>query len=351
MSEVELTPVRSAHRFNQRALHRYMSANVENYRGPFSILQFEGGQSNPTFLLETNSTRYVLRKQPPGKLLPSAHAVDREYRVMQALQASSVPVPQMFVLCDDPTIIGTKFYLMEMVEGRLFTKTALPELTPADRKAIYMDMVRVLAALHQVDPQEVGLGEFGRSGNYFERQVSRWTKQYQASETETIDAMDALIEWLPEHIPATTKPVIVHGDFRLGNVLLAEDEPKVVALLDWELSTLGDALADLGYWCLEYYGDNTSKTDMIAGTDPSTLNIPTEQELVKAYCKHTNRETISNWTFYIAYNMFRSAGIVQGVYKRGLDGNASSEKFMEYANAPRQRAEAAWNLIQAHHLG
>lgn len=347
MSDVELTPVRETHRFDESALHRYMQSNIEAYRGPFSIQQFEGGQSNPTFLLETPTKRYVLRKQPPGQLLPSAHAVDREYRVMDALRDTPVPVPMMYSLCEDTSVIGTKFYVMEMVEGRLYTKTALPTLSHEDRRAVYLDMVKVLADLHKVDPSAVGLESFGRSGNYFARQVSRWSKQYVASETETIKAMNFLIEWLPDHLPDSSKPVIVHGDYRLGNVLLDEQEPKVVAVLDWELSTLGDPLADLGYWCQEYYGDNTSKEDTLATADLISSNLPTEEELVNAYCTHAGRDQIKNWVFYIAYNMFRSAGIVQGVYKRGLDGNASSEKFMEYAKAPRQRAEAAWRLIQS----
>ena len=346
MSDVELTPVRKAHEFDQAALNRYMQSHIEGYRGPFTIRQFEGGQSNPTFLLETSRAQYVIRKQPPGELLPSAHAVDREYRVMDALKDTGVPVPKMFSLCEDTTIIGTKFYLMEMVEGRVYIKTALPALSQEDRKAVYLDMVRVLATLHQIDPETIGLDTFGRSGNYIARQVSRWTKQYQASETETIEAMDALIEWLPDHLPDSTNPRIVHGDYRLGNVILEENQAKVVAVLDWELSTLGDPLADFSYWCQEYYGDNTSKEDTLATADLEAMNLPTEAELVEAYCAHTGRDTITNWTFYIAYNMFRSAGIVQGVYKRGLDGNASSEKFMEYAKAPRQRAESAWTLIQ-----
>ena len=346
MSDVELTPVRKVHEFDRNALHRYMQTNIEHYRGPFDIQQFEGGQSNPTFLLETPSARYVLRKQPPGQLLPSAHAVDREYRVMDALWETDVPVPKMYALCEDPSIIGTKFYLMEMVEGRLFTTTTLPLLSNTDRRAVYLDMVKVLASLHMVRPSDVDLQSFGRSGNYIARQVSRWTKQYQASETETIEAMNSLIEWLPDHLPDESETVIVHGDYRLGNVLLDEVKPKVVAVLDWELSTLGDGMADLGYWCQEYYGDNTDKEDVLSKADLAALNIPTEQDLVAAYCEYSNREQIENWTFYIAYNMFRSAGIVQGVYKRGLDGNASSEKFMEYAKAPRRRAEAAWELIQ-----
>ncbi|MYD42374.1 MAG: phosphotransferase, partial [Gammaproteobacteria bacterium] len=345
MSEVELTPVRPGHEFDLSQIDRYMRKHVAGYRGPFTIHQFEGGQSNPTFLLETPSQRYVLRKQPPGELLPSAHAVEREYRVMHALFDTAVPVPEMLALCEDPAVIGTKFYIMSMVEGRLFTKTALPDLEKSDRRPIYLDMARILAALHRVDPTEVGLATFGRPGNYFARQISRWTRQYQASETETIAAMNSLIEWLPRHLPDEVPPVIVHGDFRLGNVLLDENEPKVVAVLDWELSTLGDGLADIGYWCQEYYGEKSEKPGGIAGMDLAGLGIPDEAEVVDAYCKHYGRERIERWLFYVIYNLFRSAGIIQGVYKRGLDGNASSAQALEYEGVARKRSELAWQLV------
>ena len=307
--------------------------------------QFEGGQSNPTFLLETPGGNYVMRKQPPGELLRSAHQVDREYRVMDALWPTEVPVPKMYALCEDTSVIGTKFYVMEHVEGRLFTNTRLPLLSPEERRIVYMDMVRILARLHTVDIHEVGLAEFGRPGNYFARQVSRWSKQYIASETETIDAMNALIEWLPENLPDDVPPVVVHGDFRLGNLLLHPEEPRVVATLDWELSTLGDGLADLGYWMQEYHGDKDPNLGL-AGADLEALGIPTEEELVEAYCREANRPPIENWQFYIAYNMFRSAGIIQGVYKRGLDGNASSEHALEQGGIARRRAESGWNLVQ-----
>ncbi len=345
MSEVELTPVRAGHEFDERSVNRYMQQHVAGYRGPFSVMQFEGGQSNPTFLLETSTRRYVMRKQPPGQLLPSAHAVDREYRVMAALQGSKVPVPEMLALCEDVEVIGTKFYIMSMVEGRLFTKTALPELAQSERALVYRDMARILAALHQVDPHAVGLASFGRPGNYFARQISRWSRQYQASETETIKAMDELIKWLPAHIPPEVPPVIVHGDFRLGNVLLDEHEPKVVAVLDWELATLGDGLADLGYWCQEYYGEESEKPGGIAGMDLVALGIPNEREIVETYCHCYGRSEIKGWLFYVIYNLFRSAGIIQGVYKRGLEGNASSTKALEYAGVARRRAELAWQLV------
>ena len=345
MSDVEITLVREAHRFDEDALHGYLSERVAGYAGPLQVRQFEGGQSNPTFLLEATSGAYVMRKQPPGVLLPSAHQVDREYRVMDALGSTGVPVPQMHALCEDPAVIGTKFYVMEHVEGRLVTNTLMPGFDPAERRAVYMDMVAILARLHEVNPAAVGLAEFGRPGNYFARQVSRWSKQYLASETETIEAMNNLIEWLPQNLPADVPPVVVHGDYRLGNLLLHPSEPRVVAILDWELSTLGDGLADLGYWLQERHGDPADEAGL-PGADIEALGIPTEEEVLEAYCAARGVDRVENWNFYIAYNMFRSAGIVQGVYKRGLDGNASSEKALEHAGAARRRSEQGWALVE-----
>ena len=249
MSNVELTAVREAHRFDENALLDFLNDQIEGFSGPMEIRQFEGGQSNPTFQLITPDIRYVLRKQPPGELLPSAHQVDREYRVMKALEHSEVPVPRMYCLCEDPEVIGTKFYVMEMIEGRLFTETLLPTLTAAERGAIYSDLARVMAALHNVDVSAVGLESFGRPGNYYERQIGRWSKQYIASQTDKIEAMDKLMAWLPDNVPQQHRSVIVHGDYRLGNTLIHPTEPRINAVLDWELSTLGDGLADLGYLC------------------------------------------------------------------------------------------------------
>ncbi|MEE2783756.1 MAG: phosphotransferase [Pseudomonadota bacterium] len=345
MSDVEITDVREAHRFDEVALSDYLRTNVEAYQGPLTVRQFEGGQSNPTFQLITPTRTYVLRKQPPGELLPSAHQVDREYTVMDALWNTEVPVPKMFCLCEDIEIIGTKFYVMEMIEGRLFTETSLPTLVPAERKAIYLDLARIMGALHRVDPQAVGLEGFGRPGNYYERQIGRWTKQYLASKTEEIEAMDKLIEWLPENIPQQGPTVVVHGDYRLGNVLIHPTEPKIVAVLDWELSTLGDGLADLGYLCQEYHGESY-EDEGLASVDFSISGIPTEDEFVAEYCHHAHRDGVDNWPFYLIYNMFRSAGIIQGVYKRGLDGNASSAKALEYKDHCRSRSERGWSLVK-----
>ena len=345
MSDVELTPVREAHKFDTQALEQYLLAHVEGFRGPMKIKQFEGGQSNPTFQLITPNQRYVLRKQPPGELLPSAHQVDREYRVMHGLWTTDVPVPKMFCLCEDPEVIGTKFYVMEMVEGRLFTETRIPSVSNEDRRAIYLDLARVMALLHAVDPAAVGLETFGRPGNYYERQIGRWSKQYLASQTEDLPNMHKLMEWLPNNIPAEAGSVIVHGDYRLGNVLIHPTEPKIVAVLDWELSTLGDGLADLGYLCQDYHGD-AYDDEGLAGADFAALNLPKEAEFLAEYCKHAGRDGIENWHFYLIYNMFRSAGIIQGVYKRGLDGNASSAKALEYVDAARLRSARGWALVE-----
>jgi aminoglycoside phosphotransferase (APT) family kinase protein len=346
MSNAVLTPVRTAHRFDTEALARYLRASVPAFGDDLVIEQFDGGQSNPTFRLTAGGKRYVLRKQPPGELLPSAHQVDREHRVMHALAGSGVPVPRMITLCEDSSIIGTKFYVMEWVEGRVFTETRLPTLTPSERREIYLDLARVLARLHSVSPAAIGLEDFGRPGNYYERQIGRWTKQYLASRTEQIDAMDHLIEWLPRNIPAPGPSVVVHGDYRLGNVLIHPQEPRIVAVLDWELSTLGDGLADLGYLCQDYHGESYNDVGL-AGADLGALGIPTEAEMVAEYCRHAGIGAIPNWPFYLIYNMFRSAAIIQGVYKRGLDGNASSASALDYKEAARLRSERGWKMVEA----
>ena len=278
-----------------------------------------------------------------------AHMVDREYRVMAALADTPVPVPKMFCLCEDLDVIGTKFYVMEMIEGRVYTETTLPSQTPEARRSIYLDLARVLAELHKVDIKAVGLETFGKPGNYYQRQVGRWSKQYLASKTEELQDMDLLMEWLPANMPADTPPVIVHGDYRLGNTILHPTEPKIAAVLDWELSTLGDGLADLGYLCQDYHGDSYND-EGLAGADLDALGIPHEEEMLETYCRHAGRDKIDNWLFYIVYNMFRSAAIIQGVYKRGLDGNASSAKALEYKDAARLRSHRAVQLLREHNL-
>ena len=346
MSDVpELTPVRPAHRFDERALEAFLRAELPGFPAGarLAVRQFEGGQSNPTFLLAAGGEEYVLRKQPPGELLPSAHQVDREYRVMKALASTPVPVPRMHLLCEDPSVIGTKFYVMEKVEGRVYASPLMPEAAPAERAPIYRHLADVLAALHAVSPEAVGLGGFGRPGNYYERQISRWSKQYVASRTEEIPEMDALMDWLPRNVPAAAETVVVHGDYRLGNAIVHPTEPRIAAVLDWELSTLGHPLADLGYVCQTYYADEDDQHGLNR-PNLRALGIPTEEEFVARYCEMAGRDGIENWRFYLVYNLFRSAAIIQGVYRRGLDGNASSETALGFAGYCRVRAARAWRL-------
>ncbi len=344
MTDVQLTAVRDAHRFDEAALCRYLETAISDFAGPLTVRQFEGGQSNPTFQLITPGRTYVLRKQPPGELLPSAHQVDRENRVMAGLAGTAVPVPRMYCLCEDTAVIGTKFYVMEFVQGRIFAETTMPSLTPPERRAIFLDLARVMAELHNVKPELVGLASFGRPGNYFERQISRWSKQYLASQTQHLEAMDILMDWLPRNIPEEGPTVIVHGDYRLGNALIHPTEPRIVAVLDWELSTLGDGLADLGYLCQDYHAKAYYDAGL-ADADLQSLGIPTEDEMVAHYCSHARRDRIDNWHFYLIYNLFRSAAIGQGVYKRGLDGNASSAKALEFKDSAQIKSEGALRLL------
>jgi aminoglycoside phosphotransferase (APT) family kinase protein len=348
----ELTPVRSGHEFDEAALARFLEREVAGFSGPLRVQQFEGGQSNPTFMLESPSGRYVLRKQPPGTLLPSAHQVDREYRVMKALADTQVPVPRMFALCEDPAVIGTKFYVMEAMAGRIFEHPTLEEAPREQRRALWRDLVRVLAALHAVDWQAVGLGDFGRPGNYYERQVARWSKQYRAAQTAELASMERLLEWVPAHIPPAGPTSIAHGDYRMQNIMFHPTEARVVAVLDWELCTLGDPLADLGYLCMEYNADFSGEVTLRRpAAELAELGLPTQEEVVAWYCADTGRERIDNWEFYVAYNLFRSAAIVQGVYKRGLDGNASSAKALQYKEECRNRADRAWAIACAMDAG
>ncbi|MGH0032265.1 MAG: phosphotransferase family protein [Myxococcota bacterium] len=340
-----LTPVRPAHRLDEAALSAYLDGHVPSLKGDLTVRQFEGGQSNPTYLLTVGDQHAVLRKKPPGDLLKSAHQVDREYRVMHALRDTDVPVPEMYHLCEDPGVIGTAFYVMEWVEGRVIVDTSLPNLTPPERRALFDHFVRVLAALHQVDPAKVGLADFGRPGNYYARQISRWSRQYEASKTDDIPEMDALMEWLPANVPDSDESGIVHGDYRVGNCVIHPTEPRIVAVLDWELSTLGHPLGDLAYFCQAWRGEATPGASLL-GHDLDAMGIPTEEQVVARYCELTGRERIENWAFYMVFVMFRSAAIVQGVYKRGLDGNASSEMAGQYGALVRQRAVEAWALVE-----
>jgi len=341
----EITPVRDVHRFDEKALEEYLLAHLPGFEGGLVVSQFEGGQSNPTYLLRAEEQRFVMRKKPPGTLLKSAHQVEREYRVMTALRDTDVPVPNTHLLCEDESVIGTPFYVMEHVQGRVTADGTLPHFDRAGRAALYDDFVRVLASLHRIDPESVGLGEFGRPGNYYARQISRWSKQYRASETQNIAEMEALMEWLPENIPESDESGIVHGDYRIGNCVIHPEEPRIVAVLDWELSTIGHPLADLAYCCQSYHGGMTPG-DAFQGLDLAAAGIPDEDAFVARYCELVGRERIEDWDFYMVFVMFRSAAIVQGVYKRGLDGNASSQRAGDYGSLVVNRAREAWSLVQ-----
>jgi aminoglycoside phosphotransferase (APT) family kinase protein len=337
--------VAPVHAFDVAGLAAYIRRHVEAFPGELRVEQFQGGQSNPTYRVTAGERRYILRRKPPGKLLPSAHAIDREYRVMSALAGTDVPVARMLALCEDDAVIGTAFYLMEYVEGRVLWDPRLPGMEPAARAAHHDEMNRVLAALHRVDYAAVGLGDYGRVGSYIERQVARWTKQYQAAQAERIPAMDRLIEWLPSHIPEGDETAIVHGDYRLDNVIFHPGEPRILAVLDWELSTLGHPLSDFAYnamaWRLspeEFRG--------LKGVDCRALGIPTEEEYVAAYCRRTGRGGIPHWEFYLIFNMFRIAAILHGVMSRALQGNAASADAIETGSRARLVADVAWEMAR-----
>jgi aminoglycoside phosphotransferase (APT) family kinase protein len=338
--------VLDTHRFHVAALERYMRERVAGFTGPLTVRQFVGGQSNPTYYLCADGKEYVLRRKPPGKLLPSAHAVDREYRVISALVGTGVPVPRTYALCEDPDVIGTPFYIMGYVPGRIITDPRRPGLAPAERAQIYDAMNDVLARLHMVDWKAVGLGDFGRPGNYVARQIHRWTTQYRASETETIASMERLISWLPEHIPADDTTTLVHGDYRLGNMIIHPTEPRVVAVLDWELSTLGHPLGDLAYNCV-FDLLTADGMESLAGAEPA-LGIPMEKAYLDAYCRRTGRAGIENWNFYVGFAMFRLAAISQGIMGRVIAGTANDPNARQRGERARPLADAAWGVISGH---
>ena len=343
MTELPIRDVVPAHRFDEARLAAWMTANVEGYQGPLRVQQFQGGASNPTFLLTAGDGHlYVLRKKPPGQLLSSAHQVDREYRVMKALHGH-IPVPVMRALCEDPEVIGATFYVMDYLEGRIFRDATLPDLEPAERAAIYDDLNATLAKLHKVDFEAVGLGDYGRPGNYFERQVARWTRQYRDAQTEEIPAMDALIAELPARIPADQSVTIAHGDYRLENVMYHPTEPRIIAVLDWELSTIGHPLADIAYNGF-IWRSHSPGWGSLDGVDFATCGIPTEEAYVAAYCRRTGRDAIADWPFYMAFGIFRLASISQGVYRRILGGNASTER--EAVNGTPALAEQALGVLR-----
>jgi aminoglycoside phosphotransferase (APT) family kinase protein len=327
------------HGVDAQRLAEWMRTHIKDFSGPIEV--------NPTFLVQAPDRRYVLRRKPPGKLLPSAHAVDREFRVLAALKGSQVPVATVYALCEDPDVLGSAFYVMDYIEGRIFWDALLPEVAPAERRAVYLEMVRVLAALHSVDYAALGLADFGKPNNYVERQVARWTQQYRASETEKIEAMENLGEWLPKHIPAGDETAIVHGDFRLDNTIFHPSEPRILAVLDWELSTLGHPLVDFAYFCMRYHLP-AAEFRGLAGVDASAMMIPTEAECVAEYCRLRDIAPVSaqDWAYYQAFCMFRLAGILQGVLARALQGNASSATALQAGQRTRPLAELGWRLVQ-----
>ena len=338
-------PVPERHRFDVTSLQRYLREHVEGFPGGLEVEQFKGGQSNPTFLLKAGDRRYVLRRKPPGKLLPSAHAVDREYRVITALHGSGFPVARTYCLCEDESIIGTAFYVMDYVAGRVLWEPSLPQMSKTQRGAYFDELNRVIAMLHSLDYATIGLADYGKPGNYIERQINRWIKQYRASETEHIEAMENLIAWLPKNIPSGDETSIVHGDYRMDNVMFHPTEPRILAVLDWELSTLGHPLADFSYHCMTWRLTPGQFRGMM-GIDFSALGIPTEREYVAAYCRRTGRDGIPNWDFYMAYNMFRLAGILQGIMGRVKDGTAASAHALEQGKRARPMAEAGWQQVE-----
>jgi aminoglycoside phosphotransferase (APT) family kinase protein len=328
-------------------LESWLRDQVEGFRGPLAAERFAGGQSNPTYKLTAGSGAYVLRRKPPGPLLPSAHAVDREFRVMRALAATPVPVPRVFALCEDDAVIGSAFYVMEHLDGRIYWDQRLLEIaSAADRAAMFDSMNKVIADLHGVDYAAVGLGEFGRPGNYMGRQIARWSRQYRASETETIVAMDRLIEWLPLHLPPESAPAIVHGDYRMDNLIFHPSEPRVIGVLDWELSTIGDPLADFAYHVLTWRV-TPELFRGLAGVDFAALGIPDEAEYVAAYCRRTGREAIAGWEFYLVYSLFRIAAILQGIAKRAIDGTAAGADAAEQGRLARPLGDQAWQLAES----
>ncbi|AKT39510.1 phosphotransferase family protein [Chondromyces crocatus] len=335
-------PPRDAHRLDEAALTRWLATHVEGCEdATVTVRQFKGGQSNPTYWLGVASREgsaphaleLVLRKKPPGDLLPSAHAVEREYRILRALADTDVPVPPALALCEDGAVVGTPFFVMRYVPGRIFWDPGLPEASgPEERRAIYGDFIRALAALHQVDPAAVGLGDYGKVGGFIARQVQRWSKQYEASRTGEVRSMDALMAWLGANVPARDETTIIHGDCRIDNVIFAPDAPQALALIDWELSTLGHPISDLAYVCMGYHLNLPGRGSLV-GVDLAAAGIPSEDEFVQTYCRLTGRDGIDDWPYFMAFGIFRLAAIAQGVYKRSLQGNASSEDAGMYGAA------------------
>jgi aminoglycoside phosphotransferase (APT) family kinase protein len=338
-------PASERHRLDTGALEAYLGSR--GFPGPISVERFTGGQSNPTYLVTGGNGRLVLRAKPApaAKLLPSAHAVEREFRVIAALGEAGFPVPRAHFLCEDEGVIGRAFFVMDYVEGRVLWDQSLPGMSREERGAVYDEMNRVIATLHGIDCAAVGLGDFGKPGNYFARQIARWSKQYRASETEPIDAMDRLIEWLPVHVPPDDETALVHGDFRMDNLIFHPSEPRILAVLDWELSTLGHPLADFSYHCMSWHIPPGNFRG-IAGLDLGALGIPHEADYIRSYCARCGRGPIGDWNFYLAYNLFRIAAILQGVARRALDGTASSAQAHDAGSRARPLAELGWKYAE-----
>ena len=337
-------------RLDAARLAAYLTANIKGFAGPLTVKQFKGGQSNPTYMLETPARRYVLRRKPPGKLLPSAHAVDREFRVISALHAQGFPVAEPLCYCADDAVTGTAFYVMSFADGRVFWEPQMPGSDPAERAAIYDSMNATIAQLHSYEPAAIGLGDFGRGENYVARQVDRWSKQYRASETEKIEAMERLIAWLPNHIPPAGPARLVHGDYRLDNMIVAWHEPKIIAVLDWELSTLGDPLADFTYHLMAWHmphSESAAGTATLVGHDLGALGIPSMADYVDDYVARTGLDPRPHLAVYLAYNFFRIAAILQGIIGRVRDGTATSEFAPAKAEMIRPLADKAWEFAQA----
>jgi len=336
-------------RFDVAKLEAYLSANAQSFKGPLTVKQFKGGQSNPTYYLETPTRKYVLRRKPPGKLLPSAHAVDREFKVISALHAQGFPAAEPVIYCDDESITGTAFYVMSYVEGRVIWVPHMPDSNPAERTAVYRAMNETLARLHSYEPANIGLSDYGRGENYVARQVDRWSKQYRASETEKIDEMERIMAWLPANLPPPAPVRLVHGDYRLDNMILHPNEPRVLAVLDWELSTLGDPLADFTYHCMQWHmpaSESTAGTGTLVGLDLKALGLPPLAEYVDMYVAHTGLDPRPYMAVYSAYNFFRLAAILQGIVGRVRDGTATSANAPARAQMVRPLAATAWEFAR-----
>ena len=343
----ETVDVKAAHVIDEARLSQFLGDTVKGYEGPLTVRQFEGGQSNPTYLLSTPTAKYVVRRKPPGVLLKSAHAVDREFRVMRALWETGFPVPEPLVLCEDDSVLGTAFYAMRHVPGRVFLANAMPDVSREDRGAIYDSVNAALARLHTVDHVALGLGDFGRPGNYFVRQITRWSQQYEASKTEEIESMDRLIAWLPGAAPREEETRLIHGDYSFHNVLIHPTEPRLVAVLDWELSTTGHPIGDLMYHTMEWYRpEGCDARGALLNADLDALGVPTLEAYVARYCERAARPPLENISFHKAYNLFKTAAIVQGIVGRARDGTAAAAGAAEQAARVRPMADAAWRFAQ-----